>query len=198
MCLKTCHQFMTCFPGLRDRRSCGKRVKVGLIHKTDTNWRSFSHLFQSRNAPSESSGHGLQNGQSINDVLSLAQTHSMRETFLGRSDSQYWWKGVIWRFCSHLLQSRDAPSESSGYGLQEEHSIHDVLSLAQTHSDVGNMSRWVWFTILMKRRHLTLLQSSVPIKRCAFGKLWSWASKWAVNQWRALLGSDAQWCGKRV
>ena len=34
--LKTSDQSMPCSPWLRDTRSCGKRVWLGLIHKTDT------------------------------------------------------------------------------------------------------------------------------------------------------------------
>jgi len=73
----------------------------------------------------------------------------MWETCLGGSDLQYWWKGVIWRCCSHLFQSRDAPLESSGHGLQNGQSIDDVLSLAETYGHAGNVSRWVYALVVI-------------------------------------------------
>jgi len=43
---------------------------------------------------------------------------------------------------------------------------------------------------LIQRRHLTLLQSFVSIKRRALGKLWPCASRCAINPWHDLLGSE--------
>jgi len=41
-----------------------------------------------------------------------------------------------------------------------------------THGHAANVSRWVWFTRLVQRRHLTLLPSCVSIKRCTLQKLY--------------------------
>ena len=61
-------------------------------HKTDTKTSilySYRRLFQSRDAPSESSGHGPQDVLSMHDMRSLAQRHTvMRQTCVGGSDAQ--------------------------------------------------------------------------------------------------------------
>jgi len=67
-------------------------------------------------------------------------------------ESNLVWRTESWRYCKNILSS-------------------------EAHGHAGNVSRWVGFTILMKRRYLTLLQSSVLIKRCAPGKLWPCASR---------------------
>ena len=99
-----------------------------------------------RDVPSESSGHEPQDVLSIHNMLSLAQRHTvMRQTCLGGSDSQDWYKDVIWRSYRHLFQSQEMyPRQALATGLKTcYHRMTCSPWLSNKHGHAANVSRWV-------------------------------------------------------
>jgi len=109
---------------------------------------------------------------------------------VGNVSRWVWFTRLIQRRHLTLLPSSVSKCKALAMGLKMCHQSMTSLLVSETHGHAGNVSRWVWFTRLIQRRHLTLLPSSVSFKRWTIRNLWPWASRRAINPWHALSGSE--------